>query len=677
MSPTEIENVLLRILEGDNADELIRSLSEKEQGLFYNIVTEIRNGAAPELLDDLWKIDYTRRPPSIEEFITDPYWLGNTMAATEENPGIFPAWKEVLLQDFDLESRIHNLVITGSLGTGKSWVSSGIFLYRLTLATLLRNPQNFLGLSAGSTIVYIVLSLSKAVVQETVFGDVQNFMGHSAYFLEDCHFNPELKYSNFRIPLGKGIILTAGSKGQHIIGRNTMGVFLDEGNWRLEANPDMKAYKLYDEVRTRIKNRFQKVAGFLPAISILSSSARDESSFTEKVISDINAIKDPNAEKVYRFAVYKVKRHLLKLKNRWFKVAYGIKNVDPVVLSGFYLENGTPITNDPENPVEAPPDGCQTELVPEDYLDAFKRNAKSGLQNVCGISTGGSHLLLSSTIDVLKCVELGERSGVVNPVRGRMALIPISDEDDREIWDYLDHKSFLTLRHSQVIPIRHPSATRFAHLDLATATKAGLAICHLVGMQKVEGLIKNGQIYDEYRLIVEFDFILTITAGRTKPISLEKIQKFFFWLRGECGYHFGKITADTYQSAMPLQMMSSRGFETDVLSIDRKKAPYYGLRTGIEELRLRLYHQGEMLTEFEKLVDGPEKVDHPPEGSKDTTDAVCGAYTNAINSENISDSQSGTDPSLHASSSADKHEEVSPISIPIPRQPRKSQVFQA
>jgi hypothetical protein len=51
-----------------------------------------------------------------------------------------------------------------------------------------------------------------------------------------------------------------------------------------------------------------------------------------------------------------------------------------------------------------------------------------------------------------------------------------------------------------------------------------------------------------FKLVVEHDFILTIVGGRTRPIALKKIQCFLFWLKEKCGFQFGLVTADTFQS---------------------------------------------------------------------------------------------------------------------------------
>lgn len=432
--------------------------------------------------------------------------------------------------------------------THNTYVMVTILLYRLTLCTLLKNPAAFFGLGKGSKIVYNILSVTKQAVNETAFGDARNFMSKSGYFIDECNFDPDSKYSNFRIGLPGEVYLTAGSKGWHVLGRNVLGVALDEGNWRNEADPDTKAYDLYNEVRVRIQNRFMRAGKFLPAISILASSAKDESSFTEVVIKEIEKANDPTHQKVYRNAVYRIKKHVLKLEGKWFKVCYGLKTQEPYVLSGLYDESGKPIAS--EDVHEDTPTGAATELVPTEYLNEFKRRPRTALQSIAGISTGGSNRFFTSTIDIERCIELAEADGVIDPLRkDSPRQLPLSTEDNMNIWDYLDHNRFLTKIQSRIAPKRHPYAARFAHLDLATVGLAGLSICHMVGNSKVDGVVdkRTGEPFSEYRLIVEYDFILTICAGRTKPISLEKIQNFFLWLIQECGYRFALVTADQFQ----------------------------------------------------------------------------------------------------------------------------------
>jgi hypothetical protein len=673
---SRIEKAIEEVLKGENADPLLQNLSADDQKLLQEALAELRS--SPDMADaylrDLWRLDYERKPPSMTEFLEDPYWLGSLMMKSEESEGMFPTWKKLLIQDFDLDSRVHNLVVSGSLGIGKTFVTVTILLYRIVLARCLRNPQAFFGLTKGSAIFYATLSVTRSVVQETAFGDFLNFMTNSPFFVEECHFNPEKKYASFRIPLGKSIYLTAGSQGWHIIGRNAMGVALDEGNFRLEANPDLKAYKLYDEVRTRIRNRFQRMAGFLPAISILSSSARDESSFTERVKTDIEKSKatDPD-QRIYSYPVYVIKQHTLTLSPKWFKVAYGLKNVDPFILKGSYDKKGNPI--DDGEMREEPPPGAKVELVPYNYIEDFRRNVKNALQNVSGISTGGSFRFISNAIDLEKAIEAGESTGIVAP--HTTVQLPISEEDKSNVWDFLNPKLFLTKQMSRFQPKRDPFAARYCHIDLATRTQAGLSICHVAGRQLVQGLVKDGgEVFDEYRVVVEYDFILSIVAGKSKPISIMKVINFLYWLRDVCGYRFALVTADQFQSALPLQMLENKGFKTANLSVDRSKKPYEAWRAGFEERRIRMFRHPILLTEAENLVDLVDKVDHLPDQSKDVCDSAAGCYYSAITfkDDRVTNSAYGAEPSIYTNLNNDDDEKplVNPVNLDQYRKPTKS-----
>ena len=332
----------------------------------------------------------------------------------------------------------------------------------------------------------------------------------------------------------------AGSKGWHVIGKNMMGILLDEGNFRLEKNPNLKAYELYNNVRARIQNRFQRFRGYLPAISLLASSASDESSFTERIKKEIIAANDPKRQTIYSYSVYRIKKHTLRLSEKWFRVSYGLKNEDPKVLKGWYDADGKPIEGEVHEEASR---GAQIELVPFDYYDGYRRAPKQYLMDISGISVGGSHRLLSSTIDLDRCIDLAVADGVRDPCKIKM--VPLSTEDDVELFSFLDHPSFLTRRSSQVLPIRHPESLRFAHVDLATQTMAGVSVGHLIGQKKVE-TYRAGEVFNEYRMVFEYDFILTIVAGERSPISLGKIQNFFFWLRDYAGFRFGLITADQW-----------------------------------------------------------------------------------------------------------------------------------
>jgi hypothetical protein len=74
-----------------------------------------------------------------------------------------------------------------------------------------------------------------------------------------------------------------------------------------------------------------------------------------------------------------------------------------------------------------------------------------------------------------------------------------------------------------------------------------------------------------------------------------------------------------------------------------------------------------MIREAENLLEMDKKFDHPPDGSKDTTDAAAGAYFNAVNSDEKLSLVSHNAPSVYTGQEMQQVEsEAPPITIPLP-----------
>ena len=633
--------IQLPIMPNEFAGWLPRGLAMTDEmlQLFNRLAAEVRVGEMGGS-EKLWLMDYTEVPPSMEQFVSEDYYLGASLGAN----GLWPAWQEFLTEKVCLDSFLHNLVLTGAIGTGKTLLAAIIILHRICVCAHLVNPFEFYGLARGSSLVFLIMSVSRDTLSATAWQTLLRLMGGCPFFREVCGFEPARHYPSLVVPLkfmaaelaGNTITLTGGSQTQHLIGRNVLAVAMDEANARLDANPQNAAYELFSDARARMASRYQRLKGFMPGISIVASSAQDESTFTERLRQEIDIVGDPPTQLVVRRALYRVKSGL-KLKPWWFKVAHGLPGAEPIILQGAYSAAGDPLEApkdcpfSPSSPHERPPEGTATELVPGDYYEEFARHPRRALQQLSGISLGGTGQLFPSMIDIERCLKMSASAGIENP--SPCALLAVSDEDGRHLWEDLTHRVFVTKGRSGYQPKRHPERLRYAHLDLATTGRAGLAICHLVPHTAEEA--GRPQVSDrlEMSLTVEFDFILTIVGGRSRPISFDKIKQFLVWLRDMCGFRFGKVTADSYQSVYLLQTLTALGFATDTLSVDRDKGPYLALRAGFEAGRIRLYRHTEFMREIGQLLELERKIDHVSGGSKDATDAVAGAYANAIASD--------------------------------------------
>jgi hypothetical protein len=81
--------------------------------------------------------------------------------------------------------------------------------------------------------------------------------------------------------------------------------------------------------------------------------------------------------------------------------------------------------------------------------------------------------------------------------------------------------------------------------------------------------------------IVEYDFILTITGAPGGDICLLKVTRFIRWLHEQCGFQFGLVTADMYQSQQILQELAASGIKTARLSVD--STPPMAVRTRLTQ----------------------------------------------------------------------------------------------
>ena len=639
----------------------------------------------PSGIEKLWLADYVKRPPDLLTFLTSPRYLGASLNPGAGQNGLWPKWQELLTSHFDFDSFVNNLVLTGAIGIGKSTILVILVLYRICLAAHLRDPFGYFGLAKSTDISFVLLSVSRDTLRNTVWAIAVKLLAQSPFFCEQAGFDPartyaslvvDLKYVSPRLKTSR-LILCGGSQSQHFLGRNTLAIALDEGNFRLESDPQNSAYQLFAEGRARMASRFQIISGFLPGLSIIASSATDESAFTEKLTAEIAATGDPRTDRVVSQPIYRLKDGLV-LKPWHFRVAYGLPQVEPMILAGAVDDLGRPLPPPAAGPFTADqghaavPDGMRVEIVPGDYYPEFLRNPRQALQRLSGISIGGTHRLFPALTDIHKCLDLSVAEDVRSP--SLATIIEVSAEDKLQIWDAMEHKNFVVRAGAGYAPRRHPLQKRYAHLDLATTGRTGLAICHLV--PRAPGADDAAPL--AAAAIVEFDFIVCLAGGAGQPIALGKIQNFINWLRKACGFPFGLVSADMHESLLLMQNLHGDGFETDLRSVDRTKSAYLALRSGFEAGAVRLYPHEIFLSEAAELLELARKIDHPPGGSKDVADAVAGAYLNAISSAEMTTLTRVPDGQIFGGPAAARPAaDADPFGLLARVPPRRTQIFNA
>lgn len=169
----------------------------------------------------------------------------------------------------------------------------------------------------------------------------------------------------------------------------------------------------------------------------------------------------------------------------------------------------------------------------------------------------------------------------------------------------------------------------FVHVDLAQKHD----YC-VVAMAHVDSWvnIKVGNNYSEIHPVVQVDVVRWWKPTKTKSVDFADVREFIVSLRRR-GFDVRLCTFDRWNSFDTMNILTNDyGIETDILSVDKKH--YDDFLSVMYDKRLIAPKVEILITELKELrqVQKPTKViiDHPRKGSKDLSDAVCGAIFNAV-----------------------------------------------
>lgn len=358
-------------------------------------------------------------------------------------------------------------------------------------------------------------------------------------------------------------------------------------------------------MKTRFTNR-----GKNPGIVILASSKRSEKSFLEEHMKR-KAESEKENTLIVDEAVWDIKP----------KGTYSDKH--------FYVAVGNRfLTSDvirEENPdLDAYRDrGYRILEVPVDLRANFLDDIDRALCDFAGISSSE----LSTYISGVRLAECKHKE-ILNPFVKDIIEVGNAPDDKTQYWDYFDIER---------VPKALMNKPLYIHLDMSVSgDKTGIGGVWVIGKKpSVEGEPASKDLF------YQAAFCVSVKAPKGHQVSFEKNRQFIRWLK-EKGFKVKGISCDTYQSYDLLQQLKSENFNTSVISVDRVNSdhvcvPYQNFKSVIYEARLKLFAKCDLLTtEIVSLERNGNtgKVDHPDRGSKDASDALCGAIYNAsLNAE--------------------------------------------
>ena len=604
--------------------DILNSLSPEERALALEILKEYSQDGQSTILEDLKYSDYEEIPVDIMTFISDERYLGRGLYIKDEFTGerkctVFPYWLEKLQEIFpdNLTTRYNTIVLTGSIGLGKSFIAVVCQLYLLYRMLCLKDPYTYYGLQPIDKITFSMLNVTLEAAQGVGWDKMQQLLQSSDWFMERGNMNASRTNPQWQPP--KGIELVFGSSNRHVVGRALFSNFSDEVNFGVGNNVEKqkaKLKKMISQIDARMISRFGK-GTYLPTMNIIASSKDSEQAFMESYID----MKRQNESKTT----------LIVDEPQWIvRNDKGSPN-DP---GSFYVAVGNKFLAHELLPVNATEEevsayrekGYLMLKVPPIYREAFEDNIDLALTDNAGISTSSSTKYISGIrLNQIKT------DTYKNPFTKDIIEVGNAPDDINQYSNFFD----LALVNPQDI-----SRPLFIHLDMSlSGDKTGIAGTWITG--KRPGVV--GEENTGRELEFKAAFSVSVQAPKGYQVSFEKTRNFIRWLRDR-GFAIKCVSMDTYQSANMAQQLTSDGFKTQILSVDRVDTvgtengrparickPYAFFKTTIYEQHLKLYRKCDLLTEeitnLERLSDG--HVDHPKNGSKDQADALCGSLFTA------------------------------------------------
>lgn len=555
------------------------------------------------LFNQLSGADFEEIPVDVYEFVTSEEYCG-LKELSEHQYSLVKAMsqiykKETLLALYGDEERANKrwretyreVIMQLGKGSGKDFTSTVAVSYVVYLLLCLKDPALYYDKPKGDSIDIINIAINSDQANRVFFKN----------FVERIRNNPwfENRYEEKQgsIEFDKNITVYSGhSEREAFEGYNTLLVILDEiSGFALESTSGHQNAKtapaIYDMYKASVTSRFAKFGKL-----VLLSFPRFEDDFIQQKYKDaVYGVPDKNTgirpmlgemETVIRKATLKIDAELPDgTPGNEFEIEWEEDHI---------IRYAYPYTFALRRPSwEVNP----TKDLQEDYALDFYRNPGDAL--------------------------------------GRFACKPSNLKDGFFKRGDKIENAFRTINGVDEEGVFHPQFkpkqdTRyFMHVDLAQKhDHCAVAMGHID--QWIEYNIGSSGI-KEYLPLVKIDAVRWWTPTKDKSVDFKEVIDYIKKVRRE-GFDLKLVTFDRWNSHDTMQDLERNGISTDTLSVDKKHyddflITMYDDRLIGPKVDLLIKELGELrqVTKGQKVV-----IDHPRKGSKDLSDAVCGAIWNSV-----------------------------------------------
>ena len=515
---------------------------------------------------------YESAPPTIIEFLTNPYYLGEE---TQNGERVFPYWKTKLQElyptpfyEYDPDKKI--ILLTGATGIGKTKISTYALLYDICRILHLKNPQAEFKLPDTTKIVFMLTNSSLETAESINYDPMMAIIRESPFFVE--HFS-----KTGRTLFEKNIDIKIASRKRQLVGRDVFSAISDEINQEVVKGG---SFDLVTEMINRINSRFLLKGNKWPGHYFVISSAQTENSLIEKIKEQFEEMKE--SIEIINPARFEVLKHKIQYSGKKFKVFIGTYDADPFIIE---------TEEDLQKAIDIDPNKIFE--VPIEHKQEFIVNIYAGIQDVLGKPTINTKTFIKDKTLLNKVMSLTKLYN--------KDYILVSDKVSEKIIDNFDINNLIKfgLKQKRVIGI-----------DFGlNRDRLGFVMLHRRSVKKIEREIagKLGT-YEDFVYWADLA-IAMLPENPAKKIRLEKIRDFIRDLK-EIGFEIELIVMDGFQSVDTQQILQNEGYNVKQYSVDRDKKAYYTLKYAIEEERIALPDNKILKEELTSLIETEKKIDH-------------------------------------------------------------------
>lgn len=590
MPEIDYEDVLHRI------KTVYSSCSKVEQNTLKIILQEMIDKGYSQTLEQLWLSDFKEVPVSIEEFLCNPRYLGNT---NNNGESVYPFWKHTLTDIFNSGNKFFEIILSGATRIGKSSTAVSAMAYMLYRLMIYKDPHSYFKKKEVSKFTIAFANLTKDLAAGVAFREFQTTLKESPWFNDHGKFSNSA--SNYiYLPEGNKIDIIPASDSAHVLGMQVWACLMDEVNFSRSGVKDINIAKqhmknLYNTVHARITGTF-KLGGEVYGKLISSSSKNTDSDYlSEHIETQLNAgnsnmyLVDKPQWEVLPPEMFSPERFYITVGDRYKR--------------GFVV----PKENEDEIHIEEYKNsGYRVLAVPKDFRTNFLADYDIALRDIAGISVTGAMGFITQD-----SITPNVTSARKNPFFEDIIVTGIRDNDTIE--NHCHHD--VVDKHIKSLPMN-------IHIDFAEVSdRIGISGVVQDGMKNVLDLDTERRVMlPFYRQV----FQVGIEAPSGDRMSFQKVINFIVWLR-RTGFNVNIVSTDQFQSSYVRETLAQQGFAVEKISVDVSEDPYIGLRNLLQDQRIELIKNQKQEDELVKLQRLNNRIDHPQNGSKDLSDALCGA----------------------------------------------------